>query len=136
MEITSDELMIGNYLRFKTKHGNIDICVYYFDNDFVYVIPNDGDSKLGKFAIKEMSGVQISEDILYNMLFDKNIIHKGGEEYIQWVDPNTLFCFEIKETQKELGYYQINNGNYIYFNHVHTLQNLYFALIGQKISIW
>lgn len=136
MQITSDELMIGNYLRFKTKHGNIDILVHYFDNYFVYVLPNDDDDKLGRFLISELCGVPLSQEILYNMLFDKIVIHKDGDEYIQWVDPNTLFTFEIKESTKELGYYYItNDGNATYFNSVHTLQNLYFALIGQKISI-
>lgn len=124
MKIEANELMIGNYL--KTINGikrvsdiSIDRYCWFTDN--------------------QCEPIPLTEEWLLKFGFELNE-DLGDMKYYQM--PNKKRCFGVCFDHEKIAFYLFNiKGvvNLIYddsfFQYVHHLQNLYFALTNEKLTI-
>lgn len=118
--IKSNELRLGNYVYADTGLPSLEICSLS-EGDMI-------DLFSGKLTDK-ISAIDVSEEWILKLGFSKwkNKIFKktwgkGGIEFIE-LFPDGLFCLETGRGSVKAVYF------------VHELQNLYFALTGEELTI-
>lgn len=107
----ANELRIGNF-----------IIEGYVDNPEVLTVDGDSISFLDKTDCRNIKGIPLDEDWLLKFGFKK-----GSQGSIQRYDRNNV---DIE--YNGLVYYY---GTLTTLTYVHQLQNLYFALIGEELTI-
>lgn len=106
-----NELRIGNYV-IDNEDGNL------------YQIPTGISINNSHF----MSPIQITEEWLINFGF------KYDKETKTYHTPS-FYWFSVNLYAKEGAGFCIENVQYKFINHVHELQNLYFALTGTELTL-
>lgn len=123
----ANELRLGNYV-YDGKKELGKIGAVHKDR-LTVEIPNDNTIFLGRYKIEYAKPIPLTEEFLLKFGFDKVaddcwMISKSGQAtYIDLI-------------QGEFYYYlEVNTETSIIVKHVHQLQNLYFALTGQELTI-
>jgi hypothetical protein len=110
----ANELRIGNWFRYQTKIGyDYDV----FDTKYIQDLVNDPQDDF-------FEPIPLTEDILLKCGFELDLNFKIGTIKIN-------FYNDIKEM---VFYFNYNN-MILRIKHLHRLQNLYFALTGEELTI-
>jgi hypothetical protein len=125
----ASELRIGNYIK---------LMFNYEDYETIQVTSDelvDVDKKRADYE-----PLPLTEDWLLKFGFEN--IDKGDNDYITYSDSNHDYYLQIDVRRKDSKYTILDNTNYelISFSmvdivYVHQLQNLYFALTGEELTI-
>lgn len=113
----ANELRIGNWV-----NSMIEIGVFYD----VMVTKNDFNGNIDLFK-----PIPLTEEWLARFGFVKCFYEEGGLR-LPWYKLRTDDC--LFEIDYEFSYTR-DDGGYIKIQHVHSLQNLYFALTGEELTI-
>lgn len=134
--IKASEFRIGNYVTGSVYGGkgesqwvHVQGRIHTIGLDIVKI--GDGIT----WTLDGISGIPINEEWLLRLGFMKYTIDIGGpgigEESDQWSLNGYSFLFDINERLFLSGY----NWNTHHMQYVHQLQNLYFALTGEELTI-
>ena len=123
----ANELRIGNYIEYKKGHQGTASAI----DDQGYVEVNNSYLKDGVFEITQFRPIPLTEEWLLKFGFvEKDTNYDGGHHYWQLQDGDVLLTTPFEDaTSVDL------DGFNITVEHVHTLQNLYFALTGEELTI-
>jgi hypothetical protein len=117
--MNSRELRIGNFLNYDTGEG-VELAVIDWQ-DLKWISEND------KSFNKAHSPIPLTEEWLLRFGFEKNykfgLYYKGGHAIDIHREGNAEFY------TGEVG------GWFVFVEHIHQLQNLYFALTGEELTI-
>lgn len=117
----SNELRIGNYIYSLETQNHQRITGLLEEQPFFDAITFDYPN------YDEIEPIPLTEEWLLKFGFEKKgkRISKGW--FYLW-DENGIIVFALAEMHNEIG-------QYLNIKHVHQLQNLYFALTGEKLTI-
>lgn len=136
--IASKELMCGNYLMWQlTQESSMihdrTILVDYWDNAGVHGRWIDGGMNYSPFYL--IDPIPITPEWLERLGFEKvnsmststleYIATKFDRFYVRIKDGNICLMTETDDYDTEL----------VYIDHIHQLQNIYFALTGQELTV-
>ena len=117
------ELRIGNYVNFKFHKDSGGIKkVEVFLSDIENLIHGGNRSKY-------YEPIPLTEDWLVKFGFKKGVVKLGCQEY--WID-GVLGVYKMVGSYPHFAHGAIND---IKLKHVHKLQNLYFALTNEELTI-
>lgn len=128
MDVKPQELRIGNYVSF----GGAICTVTEIEKDNFRAIDSHGNNWKNTFSALE--GLPLTEQHLLDFGFEQD-----GYEMLDWVK-NGLCFTGINWADKDFPEYQflnfmVNEDTIISIHYVHQLQNIYFALTGQELTI-
>lgn len=125
------ELRIGNWVQMPVQNGEV---IEYFDTD-VYKISYDEDTGLefvNDFETSDLRPIPLAEEWLVKFGFFKTpTMHFKSIKNLHGED---VFYFELPIVDGDFFYYAKTTPN-LSIQYVHQLQNLYFALTGQELTI-
>lgn len=134
------ELRIGNYVtlteKLRREMWDNQISAYneYFKVDTIY---SDGDVVLElddenvDFESKDIQPIELTEEWLLKLNFEKKEVYVSGVMYDGWL--NFSFHLDINHIKNTFFYHWM--GGNIEIKYVHQLQNLFFALTGEELTI-
>jgi hypothetical protein len=130
-----NELRIGNFINcvFSTRHCEV-----------VEITTDDLKLKNGYADYSQIEPIPLTEEWLLKFGFEKEYFYGDDAKFIWWQLND--FGLEIFNTNKEQGrtsieskdvgfFYEPMYMDYIEIKHVHQLQNLYFALTGEELTL-
>ncbi|MFP3835370.1 hypothetical protein [Chryseobacterium sp. SIMBA_028] len=129
MEISSKELKIGNYM----MAGSLLTQVTTINrNNFIVTELETSDGEFNYNSDQcNINPVILTEEWLIKFGFEKREVYMLGVKYDGWL--NFSFHLDINHI-KNTYFYHWMGGN-IEVKHVHQLQNLYFALTGEELTV-
>ena len=125
-----NELRIGNYIK---------LMLNYEDFAIVQVTFNDLEAVHNKKGVYEP--MPLTDEWLYKFGF--KYIDKGDNDYITYTDPNHDYYLQL-DVRNDGKYSILDNDNsfndlrafsMVDISYVHQLQNLYFALTGEELTL-
>jgi hypothetical protein len=116
------ELRIGNYV--KGLGFNIFWIVEGIENDFIY------SSKAWRL-LSCFEPIPLTEEWLLEFGFEKEYINQTGCDFFRFGE-HEIFYYPEK---KEFKYDMLILSDGVNIKHIHQLQNLYFALAGEELTI-
>lgn len=122
--INANELRIGNWVKcggFKRLYGEFRVAEIYPDQITIEQKPNDG------YTVEEVDPITLTPEILEKCGFEKE-----GDTY-KILNDNIDYCFRISFTGS--GYFSSNVAANQPMKYLHTLQNLYYCLTGEELTI-
>lgn len=125
------ELRIGNYLgsihELRIVDSIQDYCAY------VNVPSNshNGEPFIIKEVLKDSNPIPLTEEWLVKFGFS----NKGGKEYQINTGDQSHLIIELYDYSFSVGYAYESSGTPHKIQYVHQLQNLYFALTGEELTI-
>jgi len=126
----ANELRIGNLV---TDRGGKTLRVNYFDrykvNQVMYIGDNEVHPLTEEFCF--CKPIPLTEEWLLKFGFEKDLNTKSN--YFKRINEDYLTIY--KEGLWSIGIPYENGGTDMKINHVHQLQNLYFALTGEELEI-
>lgn len=122
----STELRIGNLVRYTGLGGDINAPVE------VYTLSPGFISTNGKLSLpeKRFEGIPASEGWLIRMGFYLNKQSTYKKQYDHVTFSQIGYDWDLAT-----GWWFRFNGSYIDIQHVHSLQNIFFALTGEELTI-
>jgi len=128
-KMKASELRIGNYIK---------LMYNYEDYETLQVTLHDLEYIEKKWA--DYEPFPLTEDWLYKFGFVD--IDKGDNDYITYTDPNHDYYLQIDVRRKDGKYSILDNSfddlrdfSMVDIMYVHQLQNLYFALTGEELTL-
>jgi len=130
------ELRIGNYIRYRDEYDCV-VCSlgHYFGTDKRHLDDSKQGSLTGSDDLVEYEPVRITEEWLVKFGINKSVKkldRNGGED---WFDITPVMVNDDVDNP-EWGYlFTMNGESLTVVKHVHQLQNLFFAITGEELSI-
>jgi hypothetical protein len=136
--MTANEMRIGNLI-----YGGTIVKVLSIDNEGCFVEPLIGEYE-SEIMHPNLKPIPLTEEWLLKFGFEKEYFYGDDAKFIWWQLND--FGLEIFNTNKEQGrtsieskdvgfFYEPMFMDYIEIKHVHQLQNLYFALTGEELTL-
>ena len=124
------DLRIGNYIDYKTEREIVTMQISY---EYIRLIHNGN---------KNFKPIELTEEWLLKFGFEKSDNEFYTETFKGDNKSDYYFCIRINDNLCDLVICErvdeINNYDLIvpkYIQHVHQLQNLYFALTGEELTL-
>ena len=120
----ANELRLGNYV----YDGEKELCkIWAVHKDRLTVeIPNDNTTFLGRYKIEYAKPIPLTEEWLlkFGFILNNDDYYESRDGILCYVEDGkvNMILFEIGDWETEI-------------DHVHQLQNLYFALTGEELKI-
>lgn len=116
----ASELKIGNYVRHQLFDKNITIT-----SDHIQQLESGMDQDI-------LQGIPITEEWLVNFGFEENYRSKLRVNYDA---PNETMGYDFNKNEKKMEGFRFYGRWIEGINYVHKLQNLYFALTGEELTL-
>jgi hypothetical protein len=115
----AEELRIGNYIKLPTRNLDLVIVEEILKDNFIIC-----DATTNEWPITDYKPIPLTEEWLVKFGFEENTT-----SWTNWNKPN-----HTKEVRLTKAYGDVRF-HYRVIKHVHQLQNLYFALTNEELTI-
>lgn len=136
----AQELRIGNYIN-TSALGDFKIS----KKDMIDIIKYDGEMHMTNPTKPVLKPIPLTEEWLLKFGFDKDLFVVDDEnqktsDVVYRIDKDKFVTFSMSAPKGNIWFPMLKNkdgGNWLLYGikHVHQLQNLYFALTGEELTI-
>ncbi len=131
-----NELRIGNYIygiEDGYKETAMEICSFHNDNTFRLKIGNDS---VGCYSTKRIIPIPLTEEWLLKFEFQKDENNWFSKKYkIDSLPDHSTLSINLNTYNTCVWYADKGSGYCKPVKNIHCLQNLYFALTGQELTL-
>lgn len=141
-ELKAQDLRIGNLVNVEIGRDILPVCVSGISSGSIAfdVLPNEKEWKSGRREIIVTKPIPLTEDWLVKFGFEK----RGIDKFSIKINPEQIHSSQIftidKQTYIALGdnkfeYWVVNGIPLYHLEHIHQLQNLYYALTQTELTL-
>jgi hypothetical protein len=127
--LSASELRLGNWI--KTPNGKPMCVKNILENSVNQKI--DGDGVIGSYQLGNFEPIPLSPDILEKCGWGKSDEHEMGMNTLTKKNDGLYFDYHFKRFRMDFG--EDDRIMMPHIKYLHQLQNLYFALTGEELTI-
>jgi hypothetical protein len=128
------ELRIGNFVYYANKP----MAILQLSADGMQQVETGYGAECGYVGERDLTPIPITEEWLLNFGFEIEIYEHDCKDYkcYKKINEDTFNIFIIEESQSDVDYWRMLDIDMkVEIKHVHQLQNLYFALTGEELTL-